>query len=118
LIHDGDGKFCPAFLQTINAAGVKSVPLPARSPSLNTCVGRRVRSVKDEALSRLILFSEGSRLYVLQEYIDHDQHERNHHDKGKILLFPLASQRSTGEEPIRCLNGLDGPLKYYELDAM
>ena len=35
LIHDRDGKFCSAFQQIIDAAGVKRVPLPPRSPNLN-----------------------------------------------------------------------------------
>ena len=51
LIHDRDGKFCPAFQQTTDAAGVKWVPLPARSPNLNAHAERWVRSVKDECLS-------------------------------------------------------------------
>jgi putative transposase len=32
LIHDRDGKLCPAFQRTLDEAGVKRVPLPARSP--------------------------------------------------------------------------------------
>ena len=32
LIHDRDGKFCPAFQHVIDAAGVQRVPLPPRSP--------------------------------------------------------------------------------------
>jgi putative transposase len=35
LIHDRDGKYCPAFQQLIDTAGVKRVPLPPRSPNLN-----------------------------------------------------------------------------------
>src|SRR5438552_11477004 len=34
------------------------VPLPVRSPNLNAYAERWVRSVKDEALSRMILFGE------------------------------------------------------------
>ena len=34
LIHDWDGKYCPAFQQLIDAAGVTRVPLPPRSPNL------------------------------------------------------------------------------------
>ena len=49
LIHDRDGKFCAAFQQIIDAAGVKRVPLPPRSPNLNAYAERWVRSVKDEA---------------------------------------------------------------------
>src|SRR6266705_1665454 len=60
LIHDRDGKYCPAFQQLIDAAGVKRVPLPPRSPNLNAYAERWVRSVKEECLSRLILFGEAS----------------------------------------------------------
>ena len=48
LIHDRDGKFCPAFQHTIDAAGVKRVPLPPRSPDLNAYAERWVRSIKEE----------------------------------------------------------------------
>jgi len=60
LIHDRDGQYCPAFQQLIDTAGVKRVPLPPRSPHLKTYAERWVRSVKDEALSHLILCGEGS----------------------------------------------------------
>ena len=33
LIHDGEKKFCAAFKQMLDDAGVKRVPLPPRSPS-------------------------------------------------------------------------------------
>jgi hypothetical protein len=60
LIHDRDGKYCPAFQHIIDAAGVERMVLPPRSPDLNAYAERWVRSVKDEALSRLILFGEAS----------------------------------------------------------
>ncbi len=50
LIHDRDGKYCPAFQQIIDAAGVERVPLPPRSPNLNAYAERWVRSVKEECL--------------------------------------------------------------------
>ena len=65
LIHDRDGKYCPAFQQIIDAAGVKRVPLPPRSPNLNAYAERWVRSVKEECLSRMILFGEASLHYAL-----------------------------------------------------
>ena len=40
VIHDRDGKFCPAFQHIIDAAGIKRVPLPARSPGLHACAER------------------------------------------------------------------------------
>src|SRR5919197_960685 len=51
LIHDRDTKFCAAFQQIIDEAGVERVGLPPRSPNLNAYAERWVRSVKDEALS-------------------------------------------------------------------
>jgi len=71
LIHDRDGKYCPALQHIIDTAGVTRLPLPARSPNLNAFAERWVRSVKDEALSRLILFGEGSLRHVLKEYEMH-----------------------------------------------
>ena len=65
LIHDRDGKYCPAFQQIIDDAGVKRVPLPPRSPNLNAYAERWVRSVKEEVLSRMILFGEASLRHAL-----------------------------------------------------
>jgi putative transposase len=78
LIHDRDGKYCPAFQQLIDAAGVKRVPLPPRSPNLNAYAERWVRSVKEECLARLILFGEKALQHALTEYVTHYHHERNH----------------------------------------
>jgi len=78
LIHDRDTKFCAAFQQIIDDAGVERVVLPPRSPNLNAYAERWVRSVKDEALSRLILFGEASLRHALHEYVEHYHHERNH----------------------------------------
>jgi transposase InsO family protein len=48
LIHDRDTKFCAAFQQIIDDAGVERVVLPPRSPNLNAYAERWVRSVKEE----------------------------------------------------------------------
>jgi putative transposase len=50
LIHDRDGKYCPAFQRVIDDVGVKRVPLPPRSPNLNAYAERWVRSTKDVIL--------------------------------------------------------------------
>jgi transposase InsO family protein len=117
LIHDRDGKYCPAFQQLIDAAGVTRVPLPPRSPNLNAYAERWVRSVKDEALSRLILFGEASLRHVLHEYVEHYHHERNHQGKGNVLLFPAVSQDPECTGPMQCRERLGGLLKYYTHEA-
>jgi hypothetical protein len=102
LIHDRDGKFCPAFRATVEAVGVKTVKLPTRSPNLNAFAERWVKSVKDECLSKLILFGEKSLRLALKEYVTHHHHERNHQGKDNLLLFPAAEQGSRSEGPVRC----------------
>ena len=59
--------------QIIDDTGVNRVPLPPRSPYLNAFAERWVRSVKEEALSRMILFGERSLWHVLNQYISHAQ---------------------------------------------
>jgi transposase InsO family protein len=117
LIHDRDGKYCPAFQQIIDTAGVTRVPLPPRSPHLNAYAERRVRSVKDEALSRLILFGEASLRHALHEYVEHYHHERNHQGKDNVLLFPVVSPATECHGAVQCRERLGGLLKYYERDA-
>jgi putative transposase len=117
LIHDRDGKYCPAFHQLIDAAGVTRVPLPPRSPNLNAYAERWVRSVKEECLSRLILFGEASLWHALQEYVEHYHHERNHQRKGNALLFPTSRADETRTGPIHCRERLGGLLKYYACEA-
>ncbi len=88
LIHDRDGKYCPAFQQIIDTSGITRVPLPPRSPNLNAYAERWVRSVKEECLSRLILFGEATLYRALNAYVEHFHYERNHQGKGNVL--PLS----------------------------
>ncbi len=96
---------------------VTRVPLPPRSPNLHAYAERWVRSVKDEALSRMILFGEASLEHVLHEYVDHYHLERNHQGKGNVLLFPSARPAGGADGPLQCRERLGGLLKYYHRDA-
>jgi hypothetical protein len=87
LLHDRDTKFCPAFLDVLRSSGVRPLA-PPRTPNLNSFAERWVSSVRQECLSKLILFGEASLCRASTEYIDHYHFERNHHGKGNLLLFP------------------------------
>ena len=117
LIHDRDGKYCPAFQHIIDAAGVKRVPLPPRSPNLNAYAERWVRSVKEECLARLILFGEAALHHALREYTVHYHCERNHQGKGNVLLLPTIRHDAERAGHVRCRERLGGLLKYYECEA-
>jgi len=76
-----------------------------------------VRSVKEECLSRLILFGEAALHHTLHEYMAHYHHERNHQGKGNVLLFPPSSHDTERAGQLRCRERLGGLLKYYEWEA-
>jgi transposase InsO family protein len=117
LIHDGDKKFCAAFKHMLDDAGVKRVPLPPRSPWLHAFSERWIQSVKNEALSKMILFGERSLRHVLGEYIAHYHEERPHQGKGNVILFPSAQTAPNSDSPIECRERLGGLLKYYHRRA-
>ena len=48
----------------------------------NAYAERWVRSVKEECLSKVILFGERSLRRALNEYVEHYHAERNHQGKG------------------------------------
>jgi hypothetical protein len=80
-MHDRDTKFCASFRDTLESGGIKPLALPPRSPNLNAFAERWVRSVKQECLSKLILFGEDSLRRALTEFVEHFHRERNHRGK-------------------------------------
>jgi len=118
LIHDRDTKYCQSFRDIIESGEVKTLPLPARSPNLNAFSERWVKSVKDDCLSKLILFGETSLRRALREYLVHYHVERNHQGKDNVLLFPTAMQaKNLVDGSVSCKARLGGLLKYYHRDA-
>jgi len=57
---------------------VEPVVLPPRSPNLNAHCERFVRSIKEEALGRIIFIGEGSLRDAIHHYMTHYHSERNH----------------------------------------
>ena len=118
LIYDRDTKYCESFRTSIESGDVKTLPLPARSPNLNAFAERWVKSVKDECLSKLILFGETSLRRALREYLVHYHVERNHQGKDNVLLFPTATKEENRvDRSISCKERLGELLKYYHREA-
>ena len=118
LLHDRDDKFCPSFDEIIESGKVTPIRLPARSPNLNCYSERWVRSVKEDCLSRLILFGEASLKRALQQYLIHYHEERNHQGKDNQLLFPRQTRPPGGGQGlVQCQQRLGGMLKYYSRQA-
>ena len=117
LLHDRDKKFCREFRETLAACGVECKPIPARSPNLNAHAERWVRSIKEECLSKLILFGEKSLQRVVSNFLEHYHQERNHQGKDNLLLFPVSVPEACSRGAISCRERLGGLLKYYSRAA-
>ena len=102
----------------LRSAGIEPMVLPPRSPNLNAYLERWNRSVKEECLSKLILFGEASLRHVLSNYAHHFHNERNHQGKANVILFPAPGDRIgewSGE--IRTRERLGGLLKFYHRET-
>jgi putative transposase len=78
LIHDRDTKFTQAFDALLKDSGVKPLLLPPRSPNLNAHCERFVRSIKEEALDRMLMLGGRSLHYVIQQYVAHYKFTTQH----------------------------------------
>jgi transposase InsO family protein len=116
LLHDRDTKYTQSFRAIIASGRVEPLALPARSPNLNAYSERWVRSVKEECLSKVVLFGERSLRRALSEYVEHFHAERNHQGKGNVLLFPRDTDVDR-EGPVQCRERLGGLLRYYHQEA-
>jgi transposase InsO family protein len=116
LIHDRDGKFTAAFDQYLRDYGVEPVVLPPKSPNLNAHCERFIRSIKDEALDRMIFMGEASLRYAIRCYVSHYHVERNHQGLDNELIAPEPDVgRTTGR--VKRREHLGGLLSYYHREA-
>ena len=115
-LHDRDTKYTQSFRAIIASGQVEPLVLPARSPNLNAYSERWVRSVKEECLSKVVLFGERSLRRALSEYVEHFHAERNHQGKGNVLLFP-RSANTRRDRHVQCRERLGGLLRYYHQEV-
>jgi len=116
LLHDRDTKYTLSFRAIIASGRIEPLALTARSPNLNAYAERWVRSVKEECLSKVVLFGKRSLRRALNEYVEHFHAERNHQGKGNVLLFPRGTHVRR-EGPVQCRERLGGLLRYYHQEA-
>jgi putative transposase len=116
LIHDRDSTFAAAFDQYMRDNGVEPVVLPPQSPNLNAYCERFIRSIKEEALDRMIFLGEESLRYAIHHYLRHYHQERNHQGLDNQLIAPEPEVgMSTGKVGRR--ERLGGLLSYYYREA-
>lgn len=112
ILIDHDGKFCPAFRTMLKDAGVEPVILPPRSPNLNAHLERFHRSLKDEALNRMVFFGERSLRKAVHSFLRHYHTERNHQGLGNTVIQP-GDEVGRRDGDIVSRERLGGLLRYY-----
>ena len=75
-----------------------AVLLPPRSPNLNAYCERFVRSIKEEALDRMVILGKQSLYYAIHQYLIHYHMERNHQGLDNQLIAPEPDMRC----PVKC----------------
>jgi putative transposase len=116
LIHDRDTKFTQAFDALLKASGVEPLLLPSRSPNLNAHCERFVRSIKEEALERMIMVGERALYHAIHHYLAHYHTERNHQGLDNRLIVPEGEVGCQTGQVIR-RERLGGLLHYYYRDV-
>lgn len=116
VLMDRDTKFSAQFQAILKDAGAKPVLLPASSPNCNAHLERFFRSLKDEALSRMIFFGESALRNCVRDYLAHYHSERNHQGLDHKIIDPGGEIGRT-EGPIVCRERLGGLLNYYHRQA-
>jgi putative transposase len=116
LLHDRDEKFRHGFDRTLSASSFEPIVLPPRSPNLNAYCERFVRSIKEEALNQMIVIGEAALRTVIQSYLTHYHHERNHQGLGNQLIVPESGMEKQCGLVVR-RERLGGLLSYYHREA-
>ena len=116
VLMDRDTKFTAAFQAILTAAEVKPVLLPPQSPNCNAHLERFFRSLKEEALSRIILFGETALRNATTEFLLHYHGERAHQGLDHQILIP-GPEVGQAVGVIACRERLGGLLKYYHREA-
>jgi transposase InsO family protein len=108
--------FTRAFAEILKSVGVKTIKLPPRSANLNPHAERFVRSIKSEALDKIIFFGERQLRHAVEQFLEHYHAERNHQGIDNTLILAAESGGLTKGE-VCCRQRLGGLLRYYHRAA-
>ena len=90
--------------------------LPPQSPNCNAYLERFFRSLKEEALTRVLLFGEKALCQATNAYLLHYHGERHHQGLEHRILQP-GPEVGRKEGTLQCQERIGGLLKYYYRQA-
>ena len=112
LIRDNDQIYQSNFDDIFESSGTSVRRTSIRSPDLNSHIERFIRSLKEECLSQLMIFSKNQLEYVVREYLQFYNKERPHQGLGNKI--PLKTNWKVGEGEVVCEERLGGLLTSFE----
>ena len=113
LIHDRDPSFTKKFREILKSSGIKPIRTLPMSPHLNCIMERFVKSIKSEALDRMLIFGERHLEYVIKEYMEYYHTEPAHQGIGNEIIEPPPQ----GQGEVVCQERLGGLLNFYRRAA-
>jgi len=97
LIRDRDTKFTASFDEVFRAGRIEAIRTPVRSPKANAFAERWVRTVREECLDHLLIYSRRHLESVLGTYVRHYNESRPHRGRRLATPLPRHDQPRTGE---------------------
>ena len=113
---DRDTKYTDGFCHILERESIRCLRLPPKSPNLNAYIERFMRSIKAEALDRMIFFGEDSLRRAVTAFLEHYHQERNHQGLDNKLIQSGDYVGKT-EGQVVCHERLGGILRYYRRQA-
>ena len=118
VIHDRDPLYTAAWKTLLASRGVKSVPIPAKSPNCNAVAERFIRTVREECLDHFVIVGERHLRHLLREFVVHYHGERYHQGlDGRIIRPVVGAANDNGAGKIARRARLGGLLNYYHRRA-
>jgi hypothetical protein len=114
LIHDRYPLYTKTWTAPLEWSGVKSVPIPAKSPNCTPHADRFVKTVRTECLDNFVVFGERHLRHLVNEFVANHDTERYHQGIGSQLIRPRPSPShdTTQLATIRCRSRLGGHLNF------
>lgn len=111
LLHDRDSKFTSYGDALLDDVGSKVIRLPVRSPNLNACAERWVRTVREECLDHIIVLNESHLRWVLERFVRYYNERRPH--RSLDLRPPDGPVASLQDGEVGCRKVLGGLINDY-----
>jgi len=96
LIRDRDSKFTRAFDDVFAADGTQVITTPVQAPNANAFAERWVRTVRQECLDWVLIWSRRHLERVLDEDVRHYNHERPHRSLARRPPRGIAVRAAPG----------------------